>query len=143
MPNSNWSSLPTPAPPDDGHRARRVLILLVGVMTLSLADLLITLTYLQANWMMEANPIAAWIIRNTPSLGVTTAALASFKIGTVGVCVSLLYSLRWSRAGEAAAWVAVGVLTVMAVMWHQYAGHFEETDTVMLAHIWPHRDLLP
>ncbi len=122
-------------PTADG-RARRVLVLLIGVIVLSGADLLITLAYLQANWMMEANPIAAWIIRNAQSPGMTAAALAAFKVGTVTICVALLYRLRRSVAGEAAAWIAVGVLVVMSVMWHNYAANFEETDVVMLAQIY-------
>ena len=126
-------------------RPRRVVVLLVGVVLLSLADLLITLAYVQANWMMEANPLAAWIIRHTESasVGLTTVALGAFKIGTMSVCVLVLYRLRRFVAGEVAAWTAVGVLAIMSVMWHHYAAHFDEADAVMLAQMCQHADMLP
>jgi hypothetical protein len=119
------------------RRSRRVMVLLAGVVLLSLADLVVTLAYIQANWMMEANPLASWIIHNTEpvSSGLTAAALGAFKIGTLTVCVAVLFRLRRHMAGEVAAWTAVGVLTVMSVMWHHYAAHFDQADAVMLAHM--------
>jgi hypothetical protein len=103
-------------------------VLLLGVIILSLADLLITLAFLRANWMIEANPIAAYIIRTTQS----SLALIVFKCVTVGICAALLYRTRHFRSGEVAAWSAVAVLAGLAVMWHSYASGLEESE-IMLA----------
>lgn len=111
-------------------RSRRVVLLVAGIILLSLADLFITLAYLRANWMMEANPIAVFLIKNTQS----PWALAAFKGVTVGTCVMLLYKLRRHLAGEVAAWCAVGILTVLSLMWHNYARHFEDHHHMILAH---------
>lgn len=109
-------------------RSRRVALLVVGVVILSLADLVITLAYLRANWMMEANPIAAYLIKSTQSAW----PLAVYKCVTVGTCVALLYRLRRHKAGEVAAWCAVGILAVMSVMWHKYSLHFDDPQEMML-----------
>lgn len=110
-------------------RSRRVTILVVGIIILSLADLVVTLAYLKANWMMEANPLAAWIIRSTQS----SFALAAFKCCTVGVCAALLLRLRRFRSGEVAAWCGIGVLTIMSIMWHTYASHLDDPAHLSMA----------
>lgn len=108
-------------------RGRRVTVLLLGVIVLSLADLVITLAFLRANWMMEANPIAAYIIRTTQS----SWSLICFKCLTVLICAALLYRARHFRSGEVAAWSAVGVLAALSVMWHSYAAGIDEADIVL------------
>ncbi len=111
-------------------RSRRVMILLASIIILSLADLAITLAYLRANWMMEANPIAAYIIKSTQSAWVLTG----YKCFTVGVCVVLLYRFRNACSGEIAAWLATGVLVALSIMWHQYAIQIENLGDMLLAH---------
>ena len=108
-------------------RGRRVTVLLLGVIVLSLADLMVTLAFLRANWMMEANPIAEYIIRTTQS----PLALVVFKFLTVGVCAALLYRARHFRSGEVAAWSAVAVLTVMCIMWRSYAAGLDDVEIVL------------
>ncbi len=110
-------------------RARRVTLLVAGIIVLSVADLIITLAFLRANWMMEANPIAAYLIKTTQSPWV----LAAFKAASVGICVALLYRLRQHLAGEVAAWCAVGILAVMSVMWHSYSKQFDDQHHMILA----------
>lgn len=110
-------------------RSRRVTILVSGIIILSLADLVVTLAYLKANWMMEANPLAAWIIKTTQS----GWALAAFKCCTVAICAALLLRLRRFRSGEVAAWCGIGVLTVMSIMWRAYAEHLDDPETLFLA----------
>jgi hypothetical protein len=110
-------------------RARRVTVLAAGIIILSFADLAVTLAFLRANWMMEANPIAAYLIEQTQSPWV----LAAFKSLTVAICVGLLYRLRHYRCGEVAAWSAVFILAVMSVMWHSYSSHFDGADSIALA----------
>jgi hypothetical protein len=109
-------------------RSRRVAVLVAGIILLSLADLVITIAYLRANFMFEANPIAAHLIRSTQS----PWALAAFKMATVGICVFLLLKLRRYRAGEVAAWCAVGILAVMSVMWNRYAAIIDEPHIMMV-----------
>ena len=71
-------------------RPRRVSWLLAGVLLLSLIDLLLTIVHLRSVGMVEANPIAAFLIRSTQSVWV----LSAYKLVTVGICLSLLYRLR-------------------------------------------------
>ena len=97
-------------------RSRRVLLLIVGIIVLSLGDLLITLAYLRSTGMIEANPIAAWLIRATGS----AVVLSAYKALTVGVCVGLLYRLRRHVEGEVAAWCAAVILIMTALHWYHY-----------------------
>jgi hypothetical protein len=103
--------------------------LIVGIVLLSLGDLIITVTFLQSTGMMEANPIAGYIIRLTGSV----SALTVYKALTVAICVGLLYRLRRHVEGEVAAWCAVAILALMSFQWHSYARHLDVTD-VELAH---------
>jgi hypothetical protein len=105
-------------------RSRRVNLLIVGIVLLSLGDLLITITYLRSTGMLEANPIADYIIRVTGSVSV----LAVYKAITVGICVGLLYRLRRLVEGEVAAWCAVSILAFMSFQWFHYARQFDATD---------------
>jgi hypothetical protein len=105
-------------------RSRRVILLIVGIVLLSLGDLLITITYLQSTGMLEANPIAGYIIRVTGSVSILTA----YKALTVGICVGLLYRLRRLVEGEVAAWCAVSILAFMSFQWYHYARQFDTTD---------------
>lgn len=112
-------------------RPRRVTVLLAGIAVLSLADLAVTIAYLQANSMMEANPLAAYVIRATQSVWV----LVAFKLATVAVCVGLLYRVRRHLCGEVAAWCALAILAAISVMWHSYSNQIEGMEEVMLAQI--------
>lgn len=108
------------------RRARRVIVLLAAIVVLSLADLLVTLGHLKSTGMIEANPIAAYLIRVTRSPWV----LAQYKCLTVGICVGLLFRLRRRVWGEVGAWCAVGILTVMALLWHTYSRELESPAKV-------------
>jgi hypothetical protein len=96
----------------------------VGIVLLSLGDLLITITYLQSTGMLEANPLAGFIIRLTGSASVLTV----YKAITVAICVGLLYRLRRLVEGEVAAWCAVSILAFMSLLWHDYARQFDNAD---------------
>lgn len=102
---------------NEDSRAQRVMCLLVGIIMLSLADLLLTSMYLTSVGMSEANPIAAWLLMRTNSLWI----LALYKGVTVATCVLLLYYMRNSRQGEMAAWCSMLILTALSVWWNQYA----------------------
>ena len=101
----------------------------VGVLVLSLADLLVTLMHLKSRGLMEANPIAAWIIGHTGSVSV----LAAYKAATVAVCVGLLYRLRRHVQGEVAAWCAIMILAVVSFHWYQYGREIDGLVDIELA----------
>ena len=114
-----------------GHwhsRSRRVTLLVLGIILLSAADLAVTMAYARGGGMMEANPIALYLVRVTQS----PWALVAYKMLTVGVCVALLYRLRKYAISEAAAWCAVGILTAMSFMWHDYSSHIDEPEETVL-----------
>ncbi len=103
-------------------RTRRVSWLLAGVLLLSLTDLLVTIVHLRSVGMVEANPIAAFLIRSTNSVWV----LSAYKLVTVGICLSLLYRLRRHFEAEMAAWCAIAILTGVLCQWYAFS---EEIDT--------------
>lgn len=103
-------------------RTRRVSWLLAGVLLLSLTDLLVTIVHLRSVGMVEANPIAAFLIRSTNSAWV----LSAYKLVTVGICLSLLYRLRRHVEAEMAAWCAIAILTGVLCQWYAFS---EEIDT--------------
>lgn len=98
-------------------RSRRVVILLISIVLLSLADLVITIINLRTVGMIEANPIAHYILLTTQS----ATALASYKLITVLVCITLLYRLRHSIQCELAAWFCVVMLAALACYWGIYS----------------------
>lgn len=119
-------------------RPRRVVILLVGIVILSVADLIITLTHLEALGMAEANPLARFIIEHTHS----PLSLVSFKLLTVLVCVGLLYKVRRHLQAEIAAWCALAILACMSAMWFSYSRNMDApsdmnlTRTASVRHDW-------
>jgi hypothetical protein len=113
----------------EGHgRSRRVLLLVGGIILLSMGDLVVTVAFLQAQWMLEANPIAAALIRSTQS----PWALAAFKAASVGIFAAVLLRLRRHRVCEVAAWAGMAILAATAVMWSNYADHFEDPASGVL-----------
>ena len=85
-------------------------------MTLSLTDLLLTLTHLQSVGMAEANPIVVKLVQTTRS----PLILVLFKLATVAVCTTLLFRVRYHRSGEIGAWLATGVLVGVSLLWSGY-----------------------
>ncbi len=110
-------------------RSRRVILLIVGVVGLSLADLILTLWHLTSRGMVEANPIAAWIITTTGSASLLTV----YKLLTVGVCAGLLYRLRAHVEGEIGAWCAVMILVVVFFHWGNYTRQLDHVENFTLA----------
>ena len=101
----------------EAYRSERVKWLLFGIVVLSLADLVLTLSYLTSVGLSEGNPIAVWLLQATNSIW----ALAMYKAITVTVCVSLLYRTRFKREGELAAWCAMLILIALSIWWNQYS----------------------
>jgi len=104
-------------PEEATRRSQRVAWLLFGVVLLSLVDLFLTVTYLTTVGMSEGNPIAVWLLATTNSVW----PLVFYKLGTVAVCVSLLYANRFKRESELASWCAMLILVALSIWWNQYS----------------------
>ena len=115
-------------------RVRRVGLLLAGVVVISAADLLQALAHLRGLGLMEANPVAALVIRSTGS----ALALSAYKALTVGICVGLLYRLRKKASAELGAWCAMVILAVMSWHWYHYNQEVRDLprSTVALGQSW-------
>lgn len=114
---------------DRARRSRRVALLLMAVVVLSIADLVMTLSYLRTIGMTEANPIAVFVIESTRS----ALSLSCFKLLTVMVTVLALYRIRAYRTGEIGAWLSVLLLTLLLAHWHSYSTYFAEPENIGLA----------
>ena len=106
-----------PSCEEELQRSERVTWLLGGVIFLSLADLVLTISYLTSVGMSEGNPIALWLLQTTNSVW----PLAIYKAMTVAICVTLLYRTRHQRQSELASWCAVLILVTLAIWWNQYS----------------------
>jgi hypothetical protein len=113
------------ATPVTRRRASRVIVLLGGIVALSAADLVATISHLEIG-MIESNPLARLIIESTNSMG----ALAAFKVATVAVCVAVIYRLRASAQGEAAAWMATLILCALTVWWGVASSELTHPDAI-------------
>ena len=103
--------------PAEKQRSERVTWLLGGVILLSLADLLLTISYLTSVGMSEGNPIALWLLQTTNSVW----PLVFYKGLTVAICVTLLYRTRRKRQSELASWCAMLILVTLSIWWNQYS----------------------
>lgn len=102
--------------PGTGGRARRVLLLTVAIVAMSIADLIITLGYLRSGGMGEANPLARWVM-NYGSANV----LIVWKGLTVATACGIFIATRRARAAEIGAWSCCLVLTWLSVRWIAYS----------------------
>ena len=100
---------------DSPARSRRVNILLVAVLAMSLADLDMTLAYANSGAMIEANPLARALISHGSS-----GMLAAWKLLSVTLCMGILYRARTRRSAEIAAWVCFLPLVWLIFRWEKY-----------------------
>jgi hypothetical protein len=97
-------------------RGRRVAMLLVAILLMSLGDLYMTLTHLTQAGMLEANPLARSIMAyNSPAL------LALWKLTSVGLAVAILFWARHRGRTEIATWFCFLVLTWLTCRWMVYS----------------------
>ena len=114
--------------PHTQARCRRVFLLVFLIGILSLGDLWVTFTFLTSFGMEEANPVAAYIIRQQSPMG-----LVLFKLGSVTASVSIILLVRHRRQGELAAWIAAGILVALTARWSAYTNevaNFQSTVTI-------------
>ncbi len=96
-------------------RTRRIVLLIVALILMSLADLICTLTYLTSYGMVEVNPIARHMI----DIG-GTRQLILYKAFTMTVSCGCIYFVRAKRGAELGAWICVAVLLLLMLHWTQY-----------------------
>lgn len=102
-------------------RPRRVVLLLVAVLLMSLGDLYMTLTYLLNVGLLEGNPIARGVmLMNRPEL------LIGWKVASLGLGLGILYWARRSGKGELGAWVCFVMLSWLTVHWSAYNAQVKE-----------------
>ncbi len=109
----------------DSRRSRRVTLLLLVTVMLSVFDLLLTLSYARSFGMVEANPIAAWIMREG-----SAAALIAWKLGSVGLAACIIYGIRHRKEGERAAWVCATILTILTAHWFNFSSEVHTFTSV-------------
>lgn len=96
-------------------RRPRVVVLLVAVLAMSIADLVMTLTYATSVGMIELNPLARAMMH-----GGTAVELIAWKLATVLLGTGILYFIRHTRGGEVGAWVCALVLGALTAHWINY-----------------------
>jgi hypothetical protein len=105
-------------------------VLLLGIIVLSLADLVITLIHMRSFGLLEANPLVVFIVRSTGS----SWSLACFKILTLFICVGLLFRVRHHVQGEFAAWCALLIMVGLAFAWDRYTREVVGPENAELVH---------
>lgn len=110
-------------------RVRRIILLLILVVILSIGDLASTIINLQSIGMEEVNPLAAFIITRG-----TMFHLALFKLGSVFASASLILMVRHSWKGEFAAWTAAVILVGLTYYWYCYNTHMLQIkDSIVIS----------
>jgi hypothetical protein len=98
------------------QRSVRVFAVVIAVAAMSVADLYLTITYLQGVGMNEGNPLARFIMSfNCPWL------LGAWKLFLLGTTCSILLVARRTRFAEVAAWLCCAVMIWLTGQWRQYA----------------------
>lgn len=97
-------------------RDSRVVALLACVVVMSLADLAFTLTFMTTTGLPEMNPV----VRALATVCTEGTAIVLWKIGSVAVCVGLLFAVRNSRTGELGSLLAVMVLVWLTARWDTF-----------------------
>jgi hypothetical protein len=93
-------------------RARRIGWLIVAMTLMGAADLLCTLTYMRTSGMLEANPIARFVL-----LAGSAEQLVMFKVLMMLLSCGTLYLARRHRKAEACAWVCTAMMFLLTLHW--------------------------
>ncbi len=97
-------------------RSKRVTILLVGIILMSLGDLYMTLQYLLHSGLLEANPIARSIMMHGSPTG-----LILWKLCTLVLASGILFWARRKWSAEVGALFCCCVMTWLTVRWIEYS----------------------
>lgn len=96
------------------NRPRRVLLTLWMVWVVSVFDFYFTLTEWGQTHFVEMNPLAAFMLSQSPHL------VAWFKFGMLGLATIILLCLRRHRVAEWACWFLFAIELYLAVRWLVY-----------------------
>lgn len=105
----------------EGHRlrARRISILIVAMVMMGIADLMCTLTYMRTSGMLEANPLARFVLASGAADG-AAGQLVMFKALTIVLSCGTLYITRRHRQAELSAWACTAMMLVLTTHWINY-----------------------
>lgn len=119
------------------RRPKRVMVLLIATLAMSVADLAMTLTYATSVGMMEVNPIARAVMETGSPWMLTV-----WKLATAGLGLGILFYCRRFRKAEAASWLCCAVMTALTVHWmgfnHRVTDFSEEYAALNQHHDDPH-----
>jgi len=111
-------------PPLFARRSLRVVVLSVGIVVMSVADLYLTLLFVTQTGMDEMNPLArAMMEYQSPMI------LALWKMGTVVISIGILIAIRKQRSAELGAWI--GCLVMGSLMFH-WIGYIDKRQHIYL-----------
>ena len=96
-----------------------MLLLMCATGLMGLADLVLTLTYVQTVGMSEANPLARWLMQFN---SVTIVVL--FKFATIALSSGLVLWRRTTRTAEIGAWLCLLVMIMLTIRWVWFIGAF-------------------
>lgn len=102
-------------------RATRVLLLLGTALIVSVADLVMTLKFVTSVGMIEANPIARWIMKSGDA-----TTLTIFKMVLTLASLGVIFYFRKKRSAEIAAWVAFGIMLALSLRWFNFVTAVEQ-----------------
>lgn len=102
-------------------RATRVLLLLGTALIVSVADLIMTLKFVTSVGMIEANPIARWIMRSGDA-----TTLTIFKMALTLASLGTIFYFRKKRSAEVAAWIAFAIMLALSFRWFNFVTAVEQ-----------------
>ena len=109
-------------------RPTRVVALIITILFVSVADLILSLTFLTTVGMAEANPLARMVFASN-SVGLVVA----FKLGLSGVACLFLWLARKTPTGECGAWLGALLMVWLLVRWDVYIEESHVFTTVLNA----------
>lgn len=113
-------------------RSTRVAFLLSVLWVLSLADLWFTLWAHRWTPFVEGNPLAAKLLGSG-----MIASVVLLKLTTTAAASCLFWRVREHGRAEAALWLVIAGMVVLALLWKQYTmAAVSQADWIELAHLW-------
>ncbi|TVQ75752.1 MAG: hypothetical protein EA380_10105 [Phycisphaeraceae bacterium] len=94
---------------------RRLFLAMCAIVLMGLTDLACTIIYLTNIGLLEANPIARWVIVQTGVGG-----LIAYKSATMLFTCGALYAIRRHRASERCAWICATILLGLMAHWAHF-----------------------
>ena len=99
-------------------RARRVILMLIFIWTVSVCDLALTLLAQEIGGFHEANPLARRFIEHP-------GATIAFKFAVLVPATTILLLFRHRRLTEISCWILCLAYTVLAFLWAAYYSPLE------------------